>query len=90
MYRAVLLLHGEGLAGVRVLGGRRGLPRLDGRETGVGLSLVLDDGLLREAARHGFAVALVGVEVGGDRFGKIQVGHGGLLRSCDETTMTLL
>ena len=47
--------------------------------TGVGLSLVLDDGLLGEAARDGFAVALVGVEVGGDRLGKIQLGHGGLL-----------
>ena len=36
---------------------------------------------------NGFAVAPVGVEVGGDRFGKFQVGHVGLVRSCVETTM---
>ena len=54
----------------------------------MGVSLVLDDGLLREAARDGFAVEPVGVEVGGDRFGKLQVGHRSLRRSCGETTMT--
>jgi len=55
---------------------------------GMGLTLVLDDGLFREAARNGFAIAFIGVEVGRDRLGKLQVGHGGVsLRSCGETTM---
>ena len=78
---ALLLLHGEGFAGVRVFGRCLGLPRLDGRGTTMGLSLVLHNGPRREAARNGLAVAPVGVEVGGDRFGKLQIGHGGLLRS---------
>ena len=57
--------------------------------TGVSLSLVLDDGPVCEAARHDIAVALVGVEIGGDRFGKIQVGHRSLRGSCGDGTMTL-
>src|SRR5258706_12604903 len=75
----VLLLQRVGLAGIRVLGRRRGLPCPDGFETRVGSTLVLDDGLSREAARHGFAVSPVGVEVVGDRFGKTELGHGDLL-----------
>src|SRR4029077_1389753 len=47
-----------------------------------GSSLVVDERLLGEAARHGCALASVSVEVGGDRLGKTQAGHSGLLRSC--------
>src|SRR5437660_12012153 len=51
---ALLLLHGEGFAGVRVFGRCLGLPRLDGRGTTMGLSLVLHNGPRREAACNGF------------------------------------
>jgi hypothetical protein len=54
------------------------------------LSLVFDNGLLREAAGHGFDVALISVKVGANRFGKNQVGHGDPLRYCDEITIANL
>jgi hypothetical protein len=53
------------------------------------LSLVLDHPLVCEAARHGFSIALVGVEIGGYRFRKIQLAHGGLQRFRDETKLAL-
>jgi len=62
MYRPSFLLHCEGRARVRVFRDAAVFHALMASRTAVGLSLVLDDGLLSEAARHGFAVALVGLE----------------------------
>ena len=73
------LFEANGLTGVRVLAGPIELPRLYGCVAGVGPSLVLDYRLLGEAVRDGFTSMRIGLEVGRDRLGKVQLGHGGLL-----------
>src|SRR6266403_625181 len=77
----------DGLAGVRVLGGRVDLPRLDGSGARVGPSLVFHDRLHREAPHDGFTVLLISIEVRGDWFGKRQLGHGNSPDLYGEATM---
>jgi hypothetical protein len=54
----------------------------------VTLSLVFHHGSLGEATGDGFAVAPVGVEVRGDRFGEIQLAHEEPPGVCGEATMS--
>src|SRR6202022_5070200 len=68
---AVLLLHGEGFTGVGVSGRGFCLPSLDGGQTGVGMTFIFHNGVRRKPPRDSLAVELIGGEVGGDRFGKV-------------------
>src|SRR6185503_20126821 len=76
---AVLFFEVNGLTGVRVLAGRIEFPSLYGCLSGVGPSLVPDYRLFGEAVRDGFTGVRISLEVGRDRLGKFQRGHGGLL-----------
>src|ERR1043166_6511579 len=74
------LLEAQRLAGVGVFGGGVLLPLPDRGRALMRAAFVLDDRVLGEAPRHGLAVALVGGEIGRNRFRKIE-GHRKLRRS---------